>query len=180
MAQAAAGLAQDLGRLLRVVPDFPKPGIRFQDVTPLLQDPAAMARALDALEERARSLRPTAVAAVESRGFLFGAPLALRLGVAFLPVRKPGKLPWRTFRESYSLEYGEGVLELHQDAADAGERVLLVDDLLATGGTARAAVDLIRRTGAEVVGCGFLVELAALDGRRRLHGIETFALVVVE
>lgn len=177
---SAAGLAQDLRAWLRVVPDFPQPGILFQDVTPLLQSSAAFARALDAFEAAARPLAPTAVAAVESRGFLFGAPLALRLGAAFLPVRKPGKLPWRTFRESYVLEYGAGELELHEDASDAGERVLLVDDLLATGGTARAAVDLVRRTGAEVVGCGFLVELAALRGRRLLHGVETFSLVVVE
>lgn len=175
----AAGLAQDLQAKLRVVPDFPRPGIRFQDVTPLLQDPVALARALDAFAERARALRPTAIAAIESRGFLFGVPLALRLQLPFLPVRKAGKLPWRTFRESYTLEYGEGVLELHEDAADAGQRVLVVDDLLATGGSARAAVDLVRRTGAEVVGCGFLVELPALHGRRALHGIEVFSLVVV-
>jgi adenine phosphoribosyltransferase len=175
----AAGLAQDLQTKLRVVPDFPRPGIRFQDVTPLLQDPVALARALDAFAERARALRPTAIAAIESRGFLFGVPLALRLQLPFLPVRKAGKLPWRTFRESYVLEYGEGVLELHEDAADAGQRVLVVDDLLATGGTARAAVDLVRRTGAEVVGCGFLVELPDLHGRRALHGIEVFSLVVV-
>lgn len=175
----ASGLAQDLQAKLRVVPDFPRPGIRFQDVTPLLQDPVALARALDAFAERAGALRPTAIAAVESRGFLFGVPLALRLKTPFLPIRKAGKLPWRTFRESYVLEYGEGVLELHEDAADAGQRVLIVDDLLATGGTARAAVDLVRRTGAEAVGCGFLVELPALQGRRALHGVEVFSLVVV-
>lgn len=180
MTARSAGLAQELQTRLRIVPDFPLPGIRFQDITPLLQDPRAMGRALDALAERAAALAPSAIAAVESRGFLFGAPLALRMGVAFLPVRKPGKLPWHCFRESYTLEYGEGVLELHQDAADAGDRVLVVDDLLASGGTARAAVDLVRRTGAEVAGCGFVVELAALHGRRLLHGIETFSLVVVD
>ncbi len=177
---AGAGLAQELQARLRVVPDFPVPGIRFQDITPLLQDAAAMERALSVLENCARALRPTAVAAIEARGFLFGAPLALRLRTAFLPVRKPGKLPWRHFRESYALEYGQGCLELHEDAADAGERVLIVDDLLATGGTARAAVDLVRRTGAEVVGCAFVIELATLAGRRALHGLEVFSLVVVE
>lgn len=180
MAAPRTGLAQDLQSWLRVVPDFPVPGIRFQDITPLLQDPEAMERAIGALEDRARALQPTAIAAIESRGFLFGVPLAMRLQAAFLPVRKPGKLPWRSFRESYSLEYGAGVLELHEDAADAGGRVLIVDDLLATGGTARAAVDLVRRTGAEVVGCGFVVELAALPGRKPLHGLEIFSLVVVE
>ena len=180
MTKPDEGLAQDLQSRLRVVPDFPVPGIRFQDITPMLQDPIAMKRAIDALEAGARALRPTAIAAIESRGFLFGIPLAMRLQTAFLPVRKPGKLPWRTFRESYSLEYGEGVLELHEDASDAGERVLIVDDLLATGGTARAAVGLVRRTGAEVVGCGFVVEIAGLGGRRPLHGLQIFSLVVVE
>jgi adenine phosphoribosyltransferase len=175
----AAALAPDLRRWLRVVNDFPRPGIRFQDITPLLQDPDALRAALDALAGAAAPLRPTAVAGVESRGFLFGAPLADRLGVGFLPVRKPGRLPWRTFREGYVLEYGEGTLELHQDAADAGQRVLLVDDLLATGGTAAAAANLLRRTGAEVAACAFVVELAALGGRGRLHGMEVFSLVAI-
>lgn len=167
----------DLRAFLRPVPDFPRPGILFQDITPLLASPIAMRAALDGLTAAAQPLAPTAIAAVESRGFLFGAPLAQRLGLGFLPVRKPGKLPWRTFRESYALEYGEGVLELHQDAADAGERVLIVDDLLATGGTAAAAAKLVRRTGAEVVGCAFVVELLALGGRAGLHGIPVRSLV---
>ncbi len=174
---SAEELAAELRAHLRQVPDFPKPGIRFQDITPLLASPRAMRLALDALTTRARPLRPTLVAAIESRGFLFGAPLAERLGLGFLPVRKPGKLPWKTFQESYALEYGQGVLELHQDAADAGERVLLVDDLLATGGSAAAAVNLLRRTGAEVIGCAFVVELLALRGRAPLHGMEIFSLV---
>lgn len=177
---ARSGLAQELGAWLRVVNDFPRPGVRFQDLTPLLQDPRAFGRALEVLGAAAQAWRPDAIAAIESRGFLIGAPLALRLGARFLPVRKAGKLPWRTFRESYALEYGEGVLELHQDAADAGDRVLVVDDLLATGGTARAAVDLVRRSGAEVVGCAFLVELGFLDGRSRLHGLDAVSLIVVE
>lgn len=175
----AAGLAPDLRRWLRVVPDFPQLGVLFQDITPLLQNPDAFRAALDALAAPAAALQPTAIAGVESRGFLFGAPLAERLGVGFLPVRKPGKLPWRTFRESYTLEYGAGALELHQDAAEAGQRVLLVDDLLASGGTAAAAVALLRRTGAEVVGCGFVIELAALAGREQLHGLPVFSLVQI-
>lgn len=175
-----AGLAPGLGRWLRVVPDFPKPGIRFQDITPLLRDPGALREAVAALAGPAAALRPTAIAGIESRGFLFGVPLAERLGLGFLPVRKPGKLPWRTFRESYTLEYGAGALELHQDAADAGQRVLLVDDLLASGGTAAAAVTLLRRTGAEVVGCGFVIELTALAGREHLHGMPVFSLVRID
>lgn len=174
-----AGLAPELRRWLRVVPDFPQPGIRFQDITPLLQDPEAFRATVDALEPPAASLRPTAIAGIESRGFLFGAPLAERLGLGFLPVRKPGKLPWRTFRESYTLEYGSGALELHQDAADAGQRVLLVDDLLASGGTAAAAISLLRRAGAEVVGCGFVIELSALAGREALHGLPVFSLIQI-
>jgi len=176
---ASGGLAPALQRWLRVVPDFPQPGIRFQDITPLLQDAGALRATIEALLPPAAALRPTAVAAIESRGFLFGAPLAERLGLGFLPVRKPGRLPWKTFRESYTLEYGAGVLELHQDAAAAGQRVLLVDDLLASGGTAAAAVNLLRRTGAEVVGCGFVVELAALRGREQLHGLSVFSLVQI-
>lgn len=173
------GLAPGLRRWLRVVPDFPRPGILFQDITPLLRNAGALREAVDALVAPAAALRPTAIAGVESRGFLFGVPLAERLGLGFLPVRKPGKLPWRTFRESYTLEYGAGSLELHQDAADAGQRILLVDDLLASGGTAAAAVTLLRRTGAEVVGCAFVIELLGLEGRQRLHGVEVFSLVAI-
>ena len=114
---------------------------------------------------------------MESRGFLFGAPLAIKMGIGFLPIRKPGKLPWKTFAESYDLEYGQDTLEIHTDASAAGERVLLVDDLLATGGTAGASVKLVRRTGAEVVGCLFVVELGFLDGRKKLHGLDTRSLL---
>lgn len=170
----------DLRPWLRGVPDFPRPGILFQDVSPLLQDPKAFSACLDAFCERVARLDVTHVAAIESRGFLFGAPLADRLGLGLLPVRKPGKLPWKTFAEAYELEYGQGTLEIHVDAASAGERVVLVDDLLATGGTAAAAVKLVRRTGAEVMAAGFAVELAALGGRRHLHGIEVFSLTTFD
>ena len=172
-------LQDELSTHLRVVPDFPRPGIRFQDVSPLLQDGEAFRRTVDGLAEWAGKLHPTVVAGIESRGFLFGAPLAERLGVGFVPIRKSGKLPWKTYRESYRLEYGEGELEVHQDAAGPGDRVVLVDDLLATGGTAAASLVLLRRLGADVVGCGFVVELDGLDGRSRLHGVEVHALVRV-
>ncbi len=165
---------------LRDVPDFPKPGIVFKDITPLLKDPAAFRAANDALEALVRPMAPTAIAAIESRGFLFGAPLAERLGIALVPLRKPGKLPWKTHQESYELEYGTSTLEVHHDAAGPGDRVVLVDDLLATGGTAAASLNLVRRLGAEVVGAAFVVELSFLGGRAPLHGIEIASLVQVD
>ncbi len=166
----------DLQEYLRDVPDFPRPGIVFKDLTPLLAAPEAFREALDRLEALIRPMRPTRLAAMESRGFLFAAPLADRLACGLIPLRKPGKLPWKTFREAYSLEYGENVLEVHQDGADAADRVVLVDDLLATGGTAAAALRLVRRLGAEVAGAVFLVELDSLGGRDQLpdlpvHGV---------
>lgn len=164
----------DLTRYLRDVPDFPKKGILFKDITPLLAEPKAMTEAID----RMASLGWGAidkVAAIESRGFLFGVPLALRLGCGFVPIRKPGKLPWKTNRVEYVLEYGSDAVEIHQDAVQPGERVLLVDDVLATGGTMGASCQLVESCGARVVGCCFLVELAFLDGRRKLgaHRIES-------
>ena len=162
---------------LRDVPDYPKPGIVFKDITPLLQDAKAFATCIEDLAVLAEGLNATHIAGMESRGFLFGAPLAIQMGLGFLPIRKPGKLPWKTFAESYDLEYGQDTLEIHTDASAAGERVLLVDDLLATGGTAGASVKLVRRTGAEVVGCLFVVELGFLDGRKKLHGLETRSLL---
>jgi adenine phosphoribosyltransferase len=167
----------DYVSFLRDVPDYPKPGIVFKDITPLLQDSQALAATIQELADLARDLDATHIAGMESRGFLFGAPLAIELGLGFLPIRKPGKLPWRTFAESYDLEYGQDTLEIHTDASAAGERVLLVDDLLATGGTAGASVKLVRRTGAEVVGCLFLVELDFLRGREKLHGLEVRSLL---
>ena len=169
--------AAELKAYIRDVPDFPSPGILFRDLTPLLAAPEALAGAVDLLEAWARPRRPEVIAGVESRGFLFGAPLALRLGVGIVPVRKPGKLPWQTLTESYTLEYGRGELQMHADAVRPGARVLVVDDLLATGGTAAATTRLVRRAGGEVTGALFLVELIALGGRSRLDGIDVHALV---
>lgn len=170
----------DVAQYLRDVPDYPKPGILFKDITPLLQDAEAFAACIDDLAEFAVGSGATHIAGMESRGFLFGAPLAKKLGLGFLPIRKPGKLPWKTFAESYDLEYGQDTLEIHTDASAAGERVLLVDDLLATGGTAAASIKLVRRTGAEVVGCLFVIELGFLGGRKLLHGVEVESLLTLE
>jgi len=167
----------DYARLIRDIPDFPKEGILFKDITPLLRDPQALAGALDALVEHHASDRIGVVAAVESRGFIFGAALAVKLGAGFVPIRKPGKLPYETVGETYALEYGTDTIEVHRDAVGKGDRVLVVDDLLATGGTARAAINLLRRLGAEIVGASFLVELDFLQGRQKLGEVATFSLV---
>jgi adenine phosphoribosyltransferase len=172
---------QDTARirsLIRDVPDFPKPGIVFKDITPVLKDPVALRQALDLLAEPFCKERVTAVAGMESRGFIFGVPVAERLGVGFVPVRKPGKLPWRAVAEEYALEYGTDRLEMHEDALGKGDRVLIIDDLLATGGTAAATSRLVVRLGAEVVGAGFVIELAFLNGRARLAGLDVRSLVV--
>jgi adenine phosphoribosyltransferase len=152
---------------IRDVPDFPKPGILFKDVTPLLGDGAAFRLTTDLLAERVASSKPELIVGIESRGFIFGAALSERLGVGFVPVRKPGKLPFRTTRESYSLEYGTDALEMHEDAVE-GRRCLIVDDLLATGGTAAATARLVERAGGEVQAFAFVIELDFLHGRDRL------------
>jgi adenine phosphoribosyltransferase len=164
----------DLASLLRDVPDFPKPGILFKDITPLLASPAGMTEAIARLAAFDFGTIDK-VAAIESRGFLFGVPLAMQLGIGFVPVRKPGKLPWKTNRVEYVLEYGTDAIEIHQDAIRPGERVLLVDDVLATGGTMGAAVELVKACGGTVAGCAFVVELGFLHGRKRLgdHRIES-------
>lgn len=159
----------DLRRLIRDVPDFPKPGILFRDVTPLLADPAGLRGAVEAMAEPFRDAGVERVLGIESRGFLLGAPVALALGAGLVIVRKPGKLPWRTRSASYALEYGHDTVEMHLDAISPGQRVLVVDDLIATGGTACAAVQLAREAGADLCGCAFLVELTALGGRERLE-----------
>jgi adenine phosphoribosyltransferase len=177
------GVADPRLQLLRArvrdVPDFPKPGILFRDLTPLMGDGAAMRACIDLLVERARAHRPDVdvIVAVESRGFIFGAPVAAALGVGFAPVRKPGKLPSRTLSRSYALEYGTDSLEMHADAVTPGKRALIVDDLLATGGTAAATVELVREQGAVVVGALFVVELAFLPGRARLADVPVDALL---
>ena len=162
---------------VRDVPDFPKPGILFRDLTPLMGDGVALREAVDLLAEAAVRHRPELIVAIESRGFIFGAPVAASLGVGFVPVRKPGKLPHKTRRRSYDLEYGTDALEMHADAVVAGARVVIVDDLLATGGTAAATVALVREIGGEVVGAAFVVELELLRGRDRLAGVPVDALL---
>ena len=155
---------------IRDVPDFPKPGIVFKDITPLLNEPQAFRSALDHMADVLRPLKPDVVVGIEARGFIFGAVLATELGVGFAPVRKPGKLPWRSVSESYDLEYGQDELHLHEDALSSGHRVAIVDDLLATGGTAGAVARLVERLGADIAGFSFLVELAELHGRKQLDG----------
>ena len=161
---------EELRAAVRDVPGFPKPGINFKDITPLLGNPLLFARATDAMADTFRTARVTHVAAIESRGFILGAPVARVLGAGFIPVRKRGKLPYRTEAIEYALEYGTDHLEVHVDACAPGARVLVVDDVLATGGTAAAACSLLERVGATVVGCGFLLGLDALGGAARLCG----------
>ncbi len=177
---------QRLGQALRDVPDFPLPGILFKDITPVLAQPALLTEVIHALAAPFDEEGVTHVVGVESRGFLFGVPVALALGVPFAPARKPGKLPWKTLRASYSLEYGESALEMHVDALAArpGDgicsgkpRVLVVDDVLATGGTAKAACRLVEQLGGEVVGVGIVVELDALGGRQALGNRTIHSLV---
>jgi adenine phosphoribosyltransferase len=179
MRQSKPVTAQEpnLRRFIRDVPDFPKPGIVFRDVTPLLANPTAFRAAVDALAAPFRAERVDRVLGIESRGFILGAPVALALGAGLVIVRKAGKLPWRTVSASYDLEYGTDTVEMHVDAVDPGQRVLVVDDLIATGGTAAAAVRLAREVKAEVVGCAFLIKLTALGGLERL-GVERTHVVL--
>lgn len=172
-----AALARRVMAVVRDVPDFPSPGILFKDITPVLADPSLMAEIIAAMTAPFRDDDITHIVAIESRGFLFGMPMALALGASFVPVRKPGKLPWETVSESYALEYREDVLEMHRDAVNADSRVLVVDDVLATGGTAEAAIRLTRRLGATVVGVSMLSELSFLNGRSRLGDTPVHAIV---
>jgi adenine phosphoribosyltransferase len=173
-------LTDELRALIRDIPDFPKPGIAFKDITPLIADPEALAQAVQGLAEYARPLDVECVLAAEARGFLLGPALALALGTGFALARKPGKLPYETVSAEYQLEYGLDRLELHSDAIRPGARVLVHDDLLATGGTARALCELVEKVDAEVAGCSFLVELEALGGRARLAPYEAHALLSYE
>jgi adenine phosphoribosyltransferase len=170
-------VSRALERHIRDIPDFPKPGILFKDITPLLLDASALRDAVRELADWARPRNVEFVVAAEARGFILGAALAIELGAGFVPARKPGKLPSETISAEYILEYGVDALELHADAIAHGARVLLHDDLLATGGTARALAELVEGTGAEIVGCAFLVELGFLGGRERLTGYDVHALV---
>jgi len=172
--------ATELRALIRDIPDFPKDGILFKDITPLMANASALDAAVRGLAEYARPLNVECVVAAEARGFLLGPALALALGTGFALARKPGKLPYETVSAEYELEYGTGRLELHSDAVRAGTRVLVHDDLLATGGTARALCELVHQLGGEVVGCGFLIELASLGGRERLAPYEAHALLTYD
>ena len=169
--------AVDLHEKIRDVPDFPKPGIVFKDIMPLLADADALRETVDLLAEWAAPKSPDLILAVEARGYITGGALATRLGCGFVAARKPGKLPWKTIAAKYALEYGFDTLELHADAIKHGERVLIHDDVLATGGTAKATVDLVEQLGGEVVGLPFIIELEFLDGRKKLSGYDVFSLI---
>jgi adenine phosphoribosyltransferase len=167
----------DLKALIRDVPDFPKPGIIFKDITTLLNNPDGLRYAIDLMAERVADLKVDYVVGMESRGFIFGTPLAYKMGVGFVPVRKPGKLPAQTHFAEYELEYGRDRLEIHQDAFHPGSRVLVIDDLIATGGTAAATADLIQQTGSSLVGFGFIIELTFLEGRKNLPAVPIVSLI---
>lgn len=163
-------LAKAVESRLRSIPDYPKPGILFRDITPVLGDAQLLKRVIEGLTGPFRKAGVTHVAGVEARGFILGGPVAVLLGAGFIPIRKAGKLPWKARRQEYSLEYGTNIVEAHEDAVPEGSRVLVVDDVLATGGTAEAAGELIRALRGEVVGWSFLLEIQGLDGRQRLRG----------
>lgn len=176
-------MATDVGWLkdhIRDVPDFPRPGVVFKDLTPLLADGAAFGACVDALVDLLDGRSVDAVVGIEARGFIFAAPVADRLGAGFVPVRKPGKLPWQLERREYALEYGADILEIHRDALAAGSRVMVVDDVLATGGTAAATAWLVEALGAEVVAMAFVIELGFLNGRSRLEGRDVMSLLAYE
>ena len=170
----------DLRSYIRTIPDFPKPGIQFRDITTLLKSPDALRATTDQFADRYRDSGLDAVVGIESRGFVFGTALALELELPFVPVRKEGKLPHITMRQEYALEYGESAVEIHADALSEGDRVLLIDDLLATGGTLLASAKLAEMLGAQVHECAVVIELPDLGGRRRLHDYEVFSLVIFE
>jgi adenine phosphoribosyltransferase len=167
----------DLKNYIRAIPDFPKPGILFRDISPLLASPAAFRTAVVGLANPFRQAKIDVVAAAEARGFIFAAPVALELNAALVPIRKPGKLPFENISHSYDLEYGSDTLHIHVDAIPAGAKVLVVDDLLATGGTVEACCKLVEKAGGQVFGCAFLIELTECEGRRRIAGYETVSLI---
>lgn len=171
--------ADRIRRALRAIPDYPKPGILFQDITPVLNQGALLREAVAAMAAPWRTQDITHVVGIEARGFILGAPVAALLGAGFIPLRKPGKLPWRTTEERYALEYGEDALHAHADACGAGDRVVVIDDVLATGGTAAAAGRLVRALGAQLLGWGFLLEIAALSGRQKLRDAPVQVVVSV-
>jgi adenine phosphoribosyltransferase len=165
---------------IRSIPDFPKKGIVFRDITTLLKNPSAFGQAVDAFYEKYKTAGVQKVVSIEARGFILGAPLAYRLGAGFVPVRKPSKLPAETLREEYALEYGTDAVEIHKDAISPGERVLVLDDLLATGGTIQAAARLVERLGGSIVGLAFLIELSFLHARQRLDRYDVFSIITYD
>jgi adenine phosphoribosyltransferase len=165
---------------VRDIPDFPRPGVVFKDLTPLLADAGALRFSVTELAQHFAAEAPTKVVGIEARGFIIAAPVAVALGAGFVPVRKVGKLPWRTEAQSYTLEYGEDTLEVHADAIEPGDRVVVVDDVIATGGTALATIALVERLGGRVLGLGFVIELGFLGGMARLAGHDTIALIAYE
>jgi adenine phosphoribosyltransferase len=167
----------DLNNIVRNIPDFPKPGIQFKDITPLLSNSEAFNYIINSLYEKHKKSQIDKVIGIESRGFIFGTPLAYKLECGFVPIRKPGKLPFQTISADYTLEYGTNTIEMHIDSIEDGENVLIIDDLLATGGTAEAAVRLVKRLGGKVVGLDFVIELEFLNGRDKLKGYEVFSFL---
>ena len=170
-------MAVDLASRVRDIPDFPSPGIVFKDITPLVADPAALAESIDQLAAWSRPRQPDVILGAEARGFIFGGALAYVLGCGFVPARKPGKLPWQTVAATYALEYGNDTLEIHADAVSAAQRVIVLDDVLATGGTAKAKIDLVEKLGGTVVGALFVIELSFLSGREKLSGVDVHSLI---
>lgn len=166
--------------LIRDIPDFPRPGVTFKDITPLLSDAEALSAAVEALTEPYRDRHVDKVVGIEARGFIIAAPVALALGAGLVPVRKAGKLPWKVYSQTYELEYGTDTLEVHEDALMQGDRVLIVDDVLATGGTAATAARMVEHLGARPVGYSFILELAFLGGRARIGNLDTFSIVTYE
>ncbi|MDI6808332.1 MAG: adenine phosphoribosyltransferase [Candidatus Eisenbacteria bacterium] len=173
-------MSQELSKYIRDVPGFPKAGIVFKDITTLLNDGKQFSRAVSLLDEHFKGTKVDAVLGIESRGFILGGALAFKRGLPFIPARKPGKLPWKKVREEYHLEYGTDAIEIHEDSISRGQNVLVIDDLLATGGTALAAVKLVEKLGGNVCGIGFLIELVFLNGREKLDGYDVFSLVKYE
>ena len=170
----------DLKETIRSIPDWPIKGVIFRDLTTLMQNPQAFKESCDILYERYKDMDIDKIVGIDARGFVFGAVLAYKLGIGFVPVRKKGKLPWKTSQETYSLEYGEDTLEIHEDAVEKGEKVVIVDDLIATGGTVGATVKLVKKLGAQIIECAFIVELPELNGRDQIQDCKVFSITQFE
>ena len=170
----------DLKETIRSIPDWPIKGVIFRDLTTLMQNPQAFQKSCNVLYERYKDMKIDKIVGIDARGFVFGAVLAYKLGIGFVPVRKKGKLPWKTIQETYSLEYGEDTLEIHEDAVEKGEKVVIVDDLIATGGTIGATVKLVKKLGADIIECAFVVELPDLKGRDQIQNCKVFAITEFE